>query len=44
MEVVPCSANLAGAALTAFGLALIAHDGLLALIAFAFTAGTAVYT
>lgn len=38
MEVVPFSANLAGAALTAFGLALIARDGLLALIAIAFTA------
>jgi len=40
MEVVPFSANGAGAALTAFGLALIARDGLLALIAFAFTATT----
>ena len=40
MEVVPFSANLAGAALTAFGLALIAHDGLLAIFAFTFTAGT----
>jgi hypothetical protein len=40
MEVVPFSANGAGAALTAFGLALIAHDGLLALVAFAFTAIT----
>jgi hypothetical protein len=38
MEVVPFSANLAGLALTAFGLAVIAHDGLLALIAFAATA------
>jgi hypothetical protein len=38
MEVVPFSANLAGVALTAFGLAVIAHDGLLALIAFAATA------
>ena len=38
MEVVPFSANLAGIALTAFGLAVIAHDGLLALIAFAATA------
>lgn len=37
MEVVPFSANLAGAALTAFGLASIAHDGLVALFAFAFT-------
>ena len=38
MEVVPFSANLAGIALTAFGLAVIAHDGLLALVAFAATA------
>jgi hypothetical protein len=38
MEVVPFSANLAGIALTAFGLAVIAHDGLLALIAFGATA------
>ena len=38
MEVVPFSANLAGIALTAFGLAVIVHDGLLALIAFAATA------
>lgn len=38
MEVVPFSANLAGVALTAFGLAVIAHDGVLALIAFAATA------
>ena len=37
MEVVPFSANLAGVALTAFGLAIIAHDGLLALVAFAAT-------
>ena len=37
MEVVPFVANAAGAALTAFGLSLIAHDGLLALIAFVFT-------
>lgn len=37
MEFVPFSANLAGIALTAFGLALIARDGLLALIAFVFT-------
>lgn len=40
MEAIPFSANIAGAAITAFGLALIAHDGLLALIAFAFTAVT----
>jgi hypothetical protein len=38
MEVVPFSANLAGVALTAFGLAVIAHDGLLALVAFVATA------
>src|SRR5687768_1606221 len=38
MEAVPFSANLAGIALTAFGLAIIAHDGLIALIAFAATA------
>ncbi|MBQ0742922.1 MAG: exopolysaccharide biosynthesis protein [Pseudomonas sp.] len=37
MEIVPFSANLAGIALTAFGLALIARDGLLALIALVFT-------
>jgi hypothetical protein len=36
MELVPLSANGAGAALTAFGLALIAHDGLVALLAMAF--------
>jgi hypothetical protein len=40
MELVPFSANGAGAALTAFGLALIAHDGLVALIAIAFAALT----
>jgi hypothetical protein len=38
MEVVPFSANLAGIALTAFGLAVIAHDGLLAVVAFGATA------
>jgi hypothetical protein len=38
MELVPFSANLAGAALTAFGLALIAKDGVFALVAYAFTA------
>ncbi|MCK9274086.1 MAG: exopolysaccharide biosynthesis protein [Syntrophales bacterium] len=38
MELIPFSANIAGAALTAFGLSLIAHDGLLAVIAFVFTA------
>jgi hypothetical protein len=41
MEVVPFSANLAGVALTAFGLSLLTHDGFLTLIAFAFTAGVA---
>lgn len=40
MEVVPFSANGAGAALTAFGLALIARDGLLSLIALVFAMGT----
>jgi hypothetical protein len=39
MEMVPFSANGAGAALIAFGLALIAQDGLLALLALLFTAG-----
>ena len=34
MEVVPLSANVAGAALTMFGLSLIANDGLMALLAF----------
>ena len=46
MELVPFSANSAGAALTAFGLALISHDGLLALLAMAFaalTGGVVVY-
>src|SRR5688500_14100471 len=38
MEVVPFSANLAGIALSAFGLAVIARDGLLALVAFTATA------
>lgn len=40
MEVVLFSANVAGAALTAFGLALVAHDGFVALIAYAFLIGT----
>lgn len=43
MELVPFSANVAGAALLAFGLALIAHDGLFAIIAFLFTAATATF-
>lgn len=38
MEIVPFTANGAGVALLAFGLALIAQDGLLALIAFIVTA------
>lgn len=37
MEVIPFSANAAGLALVAFGLALIARDGLLALISFIVT-------
>lgn len=41
MELIPFSANGAGAALTAFGLALIARDGLVALLGFVFTAVTA---
>ena len=40
MEVVPMSANLAGVAITAFGLALIVSDGLIAIFALAFSAGT----
>jgi hypothetical protein len=40
MELVPFSANAAGAALAMFGLSLIARDGLLALLAFVFTAIT----
>jgi hypothetical protein len=40
MELVPFSANGAGAALTAFGLALIARDGLLALVAMALAVAT----
>ena len=38
MELVPFSATTAGVALAAFGLAVIAHDGLLALLAFLATA------
>lgn len=33
MELVPFSANLAGLAITAFGLAMIAEDGVIALVA-----------
>lgn len=46
MELVPLSAHIAGLALTAFGLSLIARDGLLALLAFiatAFTFGLVLY-
>lgn len=38
MELVPFSVHAAGVAVTAFGLSLIARDGLLALVAFAVTA------
>jgi hypothetical protein len=38
MDFVPFTANIAGAALTAFGLSIIARDGLLAIGAFVFTA------
>lgn len=41
MEVVPFSANAGGLALVAFGLALIAKDGLLALLSFILTGLTA---
>jgi hypothetical protein len=41
MEVVLLTANAAGAAIASFGLSLIAHDGVLASIAYAFTLGTA---
>jgi hypothetical protein len=41
MEVVLFSANVAGAAIASFGLSLIAHDGVLASIAYAFTLATA---
>lgn len=37
MELIPFSAHGAGIVRTAFGLSLIAHDGLLALLAFAAT-------
>ncbi len=40
MEFVPFSANIAGVAITAFALALTAQDGLLALVAIAFSLGT----
>jgi hypothetical protein len=44
MEVVLFSANVAGAAIAAFGLALVAHDGLLAIVAFVLTAVLMVLT
>jgi hypothetical protein len=40
MELIPFSANGAGAVLTAAGLSLLAHDGLLALLAYIFMAIT----
>jgi hypothetical protein len=46
MEIVPFSAHAAGIAVTAFGLSMIARDGLVALVAFTTTAvtfGTVVY-
>jgi hypothetical protein len=42
LELVPFSATLAGAALAAFGLSLIAHDGVLTIVALAFTVGVSV--
>lgn len=39
LEFIPFSATLAGAALTAFGLALIARDDYLAILSLAATAG-----
>lgn len=42
MEVVPFSANLAGVVITAFGVALVARDGLIALLAMALAVGTGV--
>jgi len=42
MEVIPFSANLAGIVITAFGLALLARDGAVALVAMTVAAGTAV--
>jgi hypothetical protein len=40
MEIIPFSGTIAGIALTAFGLALITNDGLMALVAFLFSVGT----
>lgn len=40
MELIPFSAQVAGAAITAFGLAIIADDGLFAIIGFLISAGS----
>lgn len=40
MEVIPFSANVAGIAFTLFGLSLITHDGILAILALVFALGT----
>jgi hypothetical protein len=40
LEMLPLANHVAGAALTAFGLGLMAHDGLLVIIAFAFSFGS----
>lgn len=40
LELIPGSAMLAGFAITNFGLALLAHDGLIALVAICFSLGT----
>lgn len=40
MEVIPFSANVAGTAFTLFGLSLITHDGILAILALIFALGT----
>jgi hypothetical protein len=40
LELIPGSAMLAGAAITHFGLALLAYDGLIALVAISFSLGT----
>jgi hypothetical protein len=41
LELIPFSANLAGAVLTVFGLALVARDGLMAIVGLVLVAGTA---
>lgn len=40
MEAIPFSSSIASAGVTAFGLSLVAYDGVLALLAFALTAAT----